>query len=522
MLFHHNPKKNNMFPSKFFYRLLYVQKENQKGTIFVVATAMGILVIGAAGLAIANASQEKTNTVSDEQTKQAIAVAEAGVTRMQDLFKQEPRLAMVTNQTKWKEILDAGTGVTLNNKLNQVAGIANHSKNTNCPNVYTGSLSPTQIKSKLEGEVIKVPSTNNNISSNDTWVNLAGSNDSSKGKYKLVSYARNNTTQIGTLTIQGIAGANNESKSQIEVEFDAKVQAGGGNQVQINSHPPGLWAQDFGAMNAPIAANVLDSSECQTNGTNALNPTTLVTNTPLLSPLTGNGNYLKKAISFPPLPNNGVYTVPTIPTENVINSSMPSSLPEIGDKATDGTAYDNGQNNEGKTYVYKFSSGMPVGNSTLTLGKTGKENIVIYSSGNITLNGNGKIGPYKNGTDITKVKFYVNGNLNLSGNGQSSNTVSDYQVYVYGTKNITINGNSDFTGFIFAPESTITLNGAGNSSDILSGALWVKSYNTNGNHSTFKQTITNTDIANLDINPTELKATYTIGNIKNWQREETK
>jgi hypothetical protein len=522
MLFHHNPKENNLFPSKFFLRLLSLQKENQKGTIFVVATAMGILVIGAAGLAIANASQNKTNTTSDEQTKQAIAVAEAGVTRMQDLFKQEPRLAMVTDHTKWTEVLNAGTGDTLNNKLSQVAGIKNLSNNTNCPNVSTGSLTPTQIKSKLEGEVIKVLSTNNNISSNDTWVNLGGSNDSSKGKYKLVSYTRNNTTQTGTLTIQGITEANNEAKSQIKVEFDAKIQPSS-NQTQINSHPPGLWAQDFGAMNAPIAANVLDSSECQTKGTNALNPTTLVTNTPLFSPLTGNGNYLKKAISFPPLPNNGVYTVPTIPTENVINSSkIPSSLPEIGDKATDGTVYNNGQNNQGKTYVYKFSSGIPVGNSTLTLGKTGKENIVIYSEDDITLNGNGKITPYKNGNDITKVKFYVNGNLNLSGNGQSSNAVSDYQVYVYGTRNITINGNSYFTAFIFAPQSTITLNGAGNSSDILSGALWVKSYNSNGNHSTFKQTISNTDIANLDINPTELKATYTIGNIKNWQREETK
>ena len=120
----HNNKnlKQDSFGANFKFKLLSVlQNGSQKGSILAVGVGLGALMIAGTTLAIATSSQNKTNVTSDEQTAQAVAAAEAGVARIQNLFIQEPRLAMAPN-SKWVALLDVSNENELEEELNNFLG----------------------------------------------------------------------------------------------------------------------------------------------------------------------------------------------------------------------------------------------------------------------------------------------------------------------------------------------------------------------------------------------------------------
>lgn len=520
-------KSNNQSKSgitNFLLRVLYFSRNSQAGTTLAMGVCLGVIVLGATAMALANAGKEKTNTTSNEMTKQAMAVAETGVSRLQNLFVAEPRLAMA-DKSQWTTIVNAGTN-GFYTQLNTVTG--SQGGGSTCGGGGGGQDTPTNaqiIINKLQGEVVKVPSNNLSITpgTND-WVSL-----SSNRQYRLVAFNYDNTTNEATLGIQGKVGGS--SKAQVEVKFD--VTDSSGDPVEVGGGPPGLWAQHFGNLNSDIHAHVLDSSDClyPTSNNNYLGAQTGGNYTPanqnaLLPPLTGNGSITREKVGFPTLPNNGVYSPPpsnsTNPRINYISSAISNTttFPRVNDKDSTGGTYTTGANTAGKTYYYRLQGGINMsGTKTITLGRSGKEKIVIYSDGAIGFSGQAKMGPYKStSNEYTKVTFFLNNNMTLAGNGVSSPKVGDYQFYVYGARSLSVSGNGDFTGFIFAPESSMTLNGSGNSSEILSGAVWVKQYNTSGNHANFKQRITNTDLPDLEVNPVK-NGKPTLGSISSWQRQ---
>jgi len=212
-MFNNNQISNKKsFGTKFLYGLFALNKHSQKGTTLVVATVMGMMVIGAAGLAMAKANSEKTNTIADEQTKQAIAVAETGISRIQGLFIQEPRLALALNKEQWQEIVNDGAD-KLDGNLNELADSA--STQTSCNSNQGTNSKAQQVIDSLQAQVLGIP--DNNTMGDTTqdsgtpqgWVSL-----DDKRQYQLISYGNNDG--IGTLAILGKVGGNNGSMARIK------------------------------------------------------------------------------------------------------------------------------------------------------------------------------------------------------------------------------------------------------------------------------------------------------------------
>jgi len=238
----HNNKnlKQDSFGANFKFKLLSVlQNGSQKGSILAVGVGLGALMIAGTTLAIATSSQNKTNVTSDEQTAQAVAAAEAGVARIQNLFIQEPRLAMAPN-SKWVALLDVSNENELEEELNNFLGDSEKESSDQNSNscVASGSqgsessFTPETIKSKLQGTKGVV-----NLSSDGTsgWVDMENGAD-----YRLVEYGNNSDT--GTLVIQG--RVNGSSVSEIAVDFPVELDKDDGTLSGVNENVPALWIMD--------------------------------------------------------------------------------------------------------------------------------------------------------------------------------------------------------------------------------------------------------------------------------------
>jgi len=106
-------------------------------------------------------------------------------------------------------------------------------------------------------------------------------------------------------------------------------------------------------------------------------------------------------------------------------------------------------------------------NNTVTLGA----GTYYYSS--ISVSGNGRL----NVTGAATV--YVNGNVSISGNGvgTAQNLPPNLTINVAGARSVTVSGNGDFFGKIYAPQSSISVTGNGN----IFGAISGSSFSDSGN-----------------------------------------
>jgi hypothetical protein len=81
------------------------------------------------------------------------------------------------------------------------------------------------------------------------------------------------------------------------------------------------------------------------------------------------------------------------------------------------------------------------------------------------------------------VKIYVGGDVSLSGNGIMNHTLNAASFQLFGlptTKKIDISGNAAFTGVIYAPQADVTMNGGGNNTYDVVGAIVANSAKMNG------------------------------------------
>ena len=130
--------------------------------------------------------------------------------------------------------------------------------------------------------------------------------------------------------------------------------------------------------------------------------------------------------------------------------------------------------------------------SNVTLGRTGKETLIFHVNGSFTSGANGNLVPYGSTTnEFTRSIFYVksgDSQINANGNVGDMRDPTAIQLYIYQNDKATINttgyehtlelkGNGSFYGFMFAPFANLSAQGTSDHS----GALWVKSLETNGN-----------------------------------------
>ena len=128
-------------------------------------------------------------------------------------------------------------------------------------------------------------------------------------------------------------------------------------------------------------------------------------------------------------------------------------------------------------YVYTDNSGGMELNGGDTLTITGPVDIILRSD--MQMGGMGKILLTSASGSLPSMNLYAYGGVQIDGNGLANTTDDPANVHIYslGTADVQLNGNADFTGVVYAPNSTIQSNGNGN----INGALVGKSINFNGN-----------------------------------------
>jgi hypothetical protein len=112
---------------------------------------------------------------------------------------------------------------------------------------------------------------------------------------------------------------------------------------------------------------------------------------------------------------------------------------------------------------------------------------------------NSKIEPTSNPSDpneYTTVIIHVNDNATLRGHDASHKT-HHFQVYVHGEREIKLEGDKTFRGFIFGDQSELIAEGdSGFSDPLLLGAAWVKEF-TSGRNAKISQSLTSAEAGNL-------------------------
>ena len=145
-------------------------------------------------------------------------------------------------------------------------------------------------------------------------------------------------------------------------------------------------------------------------------------------------------------------TAPTVAATSLGSVNSSTSLPRIGDlPGTDGR------------YHYTASSLSLNGHDVISV--TGPVDLTV--TGNIALTGNGEISIGGVGSISPSLNIYAAGSVSLGGNGMLNQTNVPGNTALYGTapsgttQSITVTGNGEFIGAIYAPNATVSLTGNG-------------------------------------------------------------
>ncbi|MEB3191515.1 MAG: hypothetical protein VKL42_14330 [Snowella sp.] len=390
---------------------------------------------------------------------------------------------------------------------------------------------------------------------------------------RLIVEGRVNQSGTGATatTDQGRTGI---ARLEFTIPVTATTTNGSSPSSSTTTNFPGLWAQNFNFGNNNSAnAQVWDSSACS-SGTampdaRILNYTSLTRNVFPDNPLTlasgvtdtataNNGNKQlydgsvyrtsnsvanpvpKVTVNqaFPSLPNNGTYPTTSTPAlvygprttqtgtvqENSLDCSSLSNVtfPRAGDKDTTNTTYGATGQSSTPTYVYRCSGGMSIGDSAVTLGRLGTETLVFYVNGTFNASANGGVFPVQGTNSWSRGVFYVKNDAQIKANGNVGRLLAPdaLQFYVYNSGNMNpgfdMGGNGSLYAFIFAPTSI----GLSKGTEDLSGALWIKSYEVDGNNKVW-QSIFDDSRLMVTLPNTGSVTTYQLdGSPNQWRRVE--
>ncbi len=455
--------------------LILHKGEQEKGNTLFIAIILGILAVSATSLALFTSSKDKTNAKADEYSKQAIATAEAGITRATDkLSSQYPGYLTLTYDP------------TGSPPVNQWASPPPNTGSSPCATAANSSALQAVIAENLD----------------------------SNRSYQIKKYNYDSATEQGTLELKG---TNNNgglsSKAQLEVK------------MQIEQFvPPG----SFPGLYASVVINMGNNDVLSaTNNANVIcTNCTPPTNGPTLTCTNGvpNLDYLQAAIglgSGGTIQGNIIIGAPVIPpypapptAQCSATQALPcyilvdpiTSAPVTYPRATDVT--------NRTTWAANSASPWATVNTPLSEPYT----YIVKKAPNgdsISLNGNGTEIITINST-VAKVRFYVAGDISISGQPsiQHSGTIDRFAIFgcvdslntLLGSlspaqsclltgQDFTLGGGSTATNvFVYAPNTTMGING-GSSTPDLNAVVWVKAWN--GSNSTNAEIAVPSDAENL-------------------------
>ncbi|WP_324282010.1 hypothetical protein VKI22_15050 [Cyanobacterium aponinum UTEX 3221] len=471
-----NQNKNQKKPlvTNFIRHLLPFGVRSQQGSTLPMAIGLGSAMMIVGTVAVMKGGQESTNTISSEQTKQAMAVAEAGVTNVQSFLAKNPSLAMLDLED-WQEIVKVDPNdpkkvedkivsaiPALAEKVEEMKNATNTSSSNGNQESYLCKAAQPSSTSSLDsslGETFNAEKIIEGLqsvagvksNSKDTqWVSV-GNN----GSYKLLGYSRNASEDGAIAIIQGKVG---NAVAQLAIDLQGSFNVEGGT-INSESTPimidgsgdgaPALWItdntdNDFG--NNDFGGNVkITVSDCKK----------MVGEKP-----DENGNFEYQPYKNGPKSKGGTTVltkepmppVPTPPSDAISLSAITGdmTLPRINVRVQGKTISDTKSSDGYYHYKVNVSQGNSInlkGNDTLSI----NDNVILHLDGNMLLSGNSKI-----------------------------KTDSSEKLQIYGSQNTTsvgINGGGESGNvFIHAPNANAGVNGGGSSYPNISGSIWVKSW----------------------------------------------
>ncbi|MGY6528646.1 MAG: DUF7305 domain-containing protein [Cyanobacterium sp.] len=516
MLHKNKQSEQDSFGANFKFKLLSVlHNSSQKGSTLAMGVGLGALMIAGTTLAIATSSQNKTNVTSDEQSAQAVAAAEAGVARIQNLLAETPELAI----EDWFEEDSNGNLAPLETEDiidNIVSGSSASPESGACVRFESAaSVDLSEDKTKLlEQNLNKIVG---KLSNKNPWSAIGTDTE-----YKVSNFIPANVTDdspFATLTIQGRRLINGQPVANTQIKVEVPVVKNTENIPDADSPlpgPVGLWIQDFqsplNSANSRIEANVLDSSGCNKNN-----------NTSWASFFSNSANKLQSAfnasdftatagnLGFPQLPNGNEYNPPTDSSQAIQLKSCPT--PTNGVRVLPAADHKANQNGE-----YHFHLDFDSSNCSISFGTgTEPQTFHVHHRKGIKINTD-NLNFTKESPD-RRLIIYGNNGLIMNENKNTHLTgdrPQNYQIYVYSGQVETSGGGNATHGFIFAPNSHVKYNGNNNHF----GALWAKSIEFNGGGKTggiFQRLdASGMESLKLDLNPT---VNYQVKSITNWTRE---
>jgi Tfp pilus assembly protein PilX len=417
--------------------------KTDSGFILPVAIGVGLVMILLGIIIINRSMQNRFTAIAQKQTSQSQAAAEAGIAQLQSLFNRYPPLATYSS-TNWNSLSDTVLA----------------------PNSCTASPTTTEASDLVEDYA-------NDVTDNE-WKLIHTNPD--EGQFRLVSYtyipkntsSTSPTAPRGELIVEGRVRA---ATARLKVQFEI-------------THPfPGLWINSNSDASASdsvqLKTNILDST-CPAATNYASNIANLKAYMPNNPPPLPRYNYrASPGEPFPSLPLEGFNST------SIGSNSYPifpivgnQTLPRPEDISSNGVFIYRVANVAGQSI--RLSS-----NSTLEVA-SGNKTVVLYLEGGLSISDRSKIKL----TSGSKLIIYTHGSVTMSGNStdplieQDSATAAsgNVQLYVYPPDlstpptpphNVQINGGTEMSMVLFAPESEVTIN----SSTTVKGMIWAKAWN---------------------------------------------
>lgn len=174
----------------------------------------------------------------------------------------------------------------------------------------------------------------------------------------------------------------------------------------------------------------------------------------------------------------------TAPTGTAIALAAISStltLPRVGDVA--------GANGR---YLYSTTGVGMAGNNTVSI----KGPVDLIVTGNVSVSGNGSITIGGTGSTDPSLNLYTSGDINFTGNGMVNLTQDPSKTALWGTtpsgstQTLSVGGNGEYVGTVYAPNAAITMAGNGGSSGAVIGNTVTISGNGNFRYDTRLGTLT--------------------------------
>ena len=428
-------------------KAMLISNTKDRGFAFVLALAMGLIMVLASTAAIIRSQGEKIISSTQRETTRALSAAQTGITRYRDLIDKNKIIALYPACTSW----NSTTGVCQDGSSTK-----SWFRASNIPGISEGC--PGGDAANIQGQT------------NRTWQAI-DSSDPTKGQYRLIDYSYTSnydtgtdsyTSQpIGTVTVEGRVnqGGGNIATTRLSIELpiqpgippnpsDAEISL----EDKFNSLDPALWIGSSSATsvgNLTVTGNILfTNNSC----------------TPPASPTGANVLAVPRALpNTPALP--GSYNIidsddDTDPGTPGIQLAAGETLPKSSHSRDSNNFYH---------YLVRGSLTIPNG---LNINRETK--VILYVQGNITFQGNLNKDPDPAPPDESNSSAY----LEIYGN---SGTSGSYRYNCASgvtcpTTQVTIAGNLDGNAFIHAPAATVTGSGAPNVN--LTGAIWVNNWNT--------------------------------------------